>query len=355
MASPQQRVLHTAELLEAILLNLGYWDLFFNAQHVSKQWNAAVTGSPILQQKIFIRGIPLPCPESAYPDQLRFRVGYTKNPILEDRLPRLFGIGIGHRPLEQENGGTWSSVTTSDITGGVNNISLSRWLRPSASWRQMQVAQPPIKNVYWHIRIGDDVIGRVPMLLAEFKFPDGLRMGDYYDLVAGTSNGSHAFMWPDSRAEHRILVDTFSSSPELARLQWYLDKRFAAHRNLALWVSQEVSKQQRENVFRCPASLVKYHSRLQNLELFEPEEEGDEESRSYTAPTYDSSEAAMAMFLDATQNSEENENSSLFDFAAMEAMTADPVVISFKTAFQREGSGVTPCFDKLGRYLNLHG
>ncbi|KAG4217112.1 hypothetical protein PC116_g34407, partial [Phytophthora cactorum] len=72
-----------------------------------------------------------------------------------------------------------------------------KWLVNNASWRGMLVSQPPIKKVHWQIWRQDQSDLRIflPQTLVELEFPEGLRMGDYYDLILGT-RGSHEIIWP---------------------------------------------------------------------------------------------------------------------------------------------------------------
>ncbi|KAI6083445.1 hypothetical protein F4821DRAFT_262951 [Hypoxylon rubiginosum] len=209
----------------------------------------------------------------------------------------------------------------------------------------MYISQPPIKHIYWQM-FREEISGvmMMPMLLAEFTFPGGVRMGEYYDLIAGTSHGYYAITWPNAERRSGRSSDadeansTIAMREVLERINWYADRKHIANTSQALYVTLHTrsgSARLRASFLCRPTNLARYHGMLRKLEVFQLRG-GDEKSWPYAIPTFDKSEEAMDMFLEFTQCPTTNGKTILFDLAMIPSMAAAPITISYKTTFQRE-------------------
>ncbi|KAI1759873.1 hypothetical protein GGR53DRAFT_526781 [Hypoxylon sp. FL1150] len=216
------RVFDITELLQYILVEVPMRDLLTNAQRVCQRWKRVIDHFPALQQALFQQAKPA----SFVGDS------YIQNPLLAGLLEDFFRV----KGLSSSSTSRVSSLDMSiypenfwftrlrdsagqpkpaQLTSRVENaINLTEydwdrdcfdfefvWNVKNASWRNMQIAQPPITQVRWEVcrNEGDnktvDFHKRFPVMIVEFDFPDGITMGDYYDLVRGT-RGSHRIKWP---------------------------------------------------------------------------------------------------------------------------------------------------------------
>ncbi|KAI1371216.1 hypothetical protein F4677DRAFT_464464 [Hypoxylon crocopeplum] len=297
MASSQSRVFDTTELLEEILLGFNDRELLVNAQRVSTQWNTLIQNSPRLQQNLFYRAGPK-CLGTIQPGDR-----YVKNPLIAMVLPCLFNLMV-------RNGGEYvthtdtSTITTRTLAWDLDADFRPQWLQQGATWRRMQIAKPPITKVFWHITRADeeDPEIKLPGTVAKFVFPDGLRMGDYYDLLVGTK-GTHQITWPDFEKN------------DLAKLQhnldhvrqWRSNKRIQANTECALLIQQEVVEEMsdrrpsRDELWH-PRSLQCIHPNLAKLGRLEvTTDDQDAIHWKYVKHTA-GSDSAMRQFLHAAQD-----------------------------------------------------
>ncbi|KAI1371214.1 hypothetical protein F4677DRAFT_317516 [Hypoxylon crocopeplum] len=240
MTSPQDGVLRTPELLEQVLCFVDYPDILVNAQRVSKHWNAVIKQSAPLQQGLgFQSSFLQPTMHNTLPT-----CGPPKSFANPSNTPGFPG-NVPGRMVER--------TLISDLGGDLSEYS-RRWLSQGASWRGIQVSEPPITKLSWLLY--DDSIYKIcdATLTAEFVFPDGLCMGDLYDLVLGTK-GLHGFMWPLPWMVHRhpsfpmelgkldVLHHTEGQEdPEERRIlsqMWQLTSLQRFHANLRLLVKRE--------------------------------------------------------------------------------------------------------------------
>ncbi|XXH01750.1 hypothetical protein Hte_008111 [Hypoxylon texense] len=231
-------VFEVPELLEMIIVNLPASDILSNAQIVSKAWYSVTKGCPTIQRILFQR-------ES---DNSFDNARYTKNMLLASMFSDFFNM-------------VWSSDVDDSMKHGSTYIDLSEldyamdldfrplWLAANASWRTMHIAQPSITKVHWQVHRDCGTKGaegwkELPAVVAEFDFPDGLRMGDYYDLIVATRG---------CRSDN--------------------DQLAAADRDRALLVKQVIYKEDRfapsgarEDWWRPVDLTEKYHANLTKLE-----------------------------------------------------------------------------------------
>ncbi|KAK6953016.1 hypothetical protein Daesc_005313 [Daldinia eschscholtzii] len=150
---------HITEILEQILLHLEPRDIIAYAQRVCKQWQQVISGNQLLAGavELFFSHAFIKAPGGLY---LIPSGGFRDEKCMQPEPQRL-------------------------------------WLLKNASWRQMQIAQPPITKLYWELfQRSGRTHGRMPEMQAEFTFPGGIRTGDYYDLVVGTC-ACHELFWPE--------------------------------------------------------------------------------------------------------------------------------------------------------------
>ncbi|KAI1745117.1 hypothetical protein F4680DRAFT_443600 [Xylaria scruposa] len=203
MFSSCYAVLQTAELLQEILLQLDMRTLLTAAQLVNRQWHALITSSPPLKRALYFD----PIAQSSSPA--------TINPLLVEAFPPWYQIA--------------EQLVRKEDFHGLPMAQESRrpaFMNLSASWRHMLVQQPPsLRLGYWtlsHTRTNSFQDFQIQ------EFPDGLRMGTFYDLpqkwvyqddsafnvfwdprnvnVDWNSSHSHRFQ-PEKKAE----IESFSS------------------------------------------------------------------------------------------------------------------------------------------------
>ncbi|KAF2255238.1 hypothetical protein BU26DRAFT_547233 [Trematosphaeria pertusa] len=166
MASAQDRVLSTPELLEHILAQLPTRDLLF-AQRLSRHFRKAITLSPSLQQLLFFHASPFKEDRQ-----------WTLNPLLREVLVPWFV-----RPSNRWAMPTYESI---ELLDGLDDESgRQAFLRPEASWRRMLLIQPPPTSLsvvkFCHAMMGD--------FCNEAKVPfkgsksGGVTMGVIYDIT----------------------------------------------------------------------------------------------------------------------------------------------------------------------------
>ncbi|KAF0639888.1 hypothetical protein FPSE5266_05949 [Fusarium pseudograminearum] len=172
-ATPQAPVSETAmrQVLgcyETFYLICTFMDMptLLHAQLVSKHWHDMISTSPLLQQNLFLK--PRPSVNIEEPSIL--------NPLLLKHFEKILkGMDYHHDTIYYN--------TTAIFDMGIANMKDGRkvhkaFIRRDASWRRMLIAQPPITSIGYVEKVNnDDENWRL------LPFPEGLCMGDLYDMV----------------------------------------------------------------------------------------------------------------------------------------------------------------------------
>ncbi|RYP69404.1 hypothetical protein DL770_008241 [Monosporascus sp. CRB-9-2] len=191
MAARASQVLDTTELLEAILLKLDIRTVILSAQLVNRQWHDLITKSPAIQQAIFFKPV-----EATNGAPLR-------NPLLTELFPPFFG---GENEMR-------FAIDAFEELAMARQERLAAFRREGASWRRMLVQQPPVRELgMWETvsRMGGD--GHT---FRRERYPEGLRMGELYDLVAVIRYRFCVFWSPlSSGALHSIVSWSRPLSPQ---------------------------------------------------------------------------------------------------------------------------------------------
>lgn len=163
------------EILEAILLLVDEQTLLL-AQRVSQSWYRCIKQSPAIQRALFYQPAYPTCPNDLIPRQ---------NPLLAAKFPYWF-------PADD--------LASCRMTFGAGDLQdfldlNEACLRPSASWRQMLVQQPPAMSLSW---VDRRVSGEL-LCLCRWDFPleayNGLRMNVLYDLVVQASDEARQYFY----------------------------------------------------------------------------------------------------------------------------------------------------------------
>ncbi|GKU06861.1 f-box protein [Fusarium langsethiae] len=168
-----RQVLGCYELLHHICSFMDISTLL-HVQLVSQYWHDMISTSPLLQQNLYLKPRP-----SANPDQPR-----NFNPLLFKHFePILKGRVSPYR---------WDGALSENILRisgmSITNMKDGRkihkaFIRRGASWRRMLIAQPPITSMGYVSKVFS---GRSDMMAGDWSslsFPNGLRMGEFYDMV----------------------------------------------------------------------------------------------------------------------------------------------------------------------------
>ncbi|RYP41234.1 hypothetical protein DL769_011608 [Monosporascus sp. CRB-8-3] len=175
MATKASQVLDTPELLEAILLKLDIRTVISSAQLVNRQWHDLITESPAIQQAIFFK--PMDAADGAP----------LRNPLLTELFPPFFD---GPNKV-------CSAIYAFKELAMAREERLADYKREGASWRRMLVQQPPVRELgmWWRV----SAMGGDRHTFRRERYPEGLRMGELYDLVAKSEHGFHVFWSPLSK------------------------------------------------------------------------------------------------------------------------------------------------------------
>lgn len=205
MATAREQVLAMPELMESILLQLPFQELLINAQCVSQTWNAIISSSPLLQQKLFFQ-----------PWASNVSRPYEFNPLLRERFWRYFpdrSEELGEflfcclpGPIDWNRNHYFGDCADCkdyenvDASHAVHAEEMTRkkqdaYARKEASWRRMLPIQPANKifEVTSKLR---HYLGTT-ISLGEVEFKDGVRMGTLYDYSQMTVVDPSASFWVD--------------------------------------------------------------------------------------------------------------------------------------------------------------
>ncbi|OCL15321.1 hypothetical protein AOQ84DRAFT_49271 [Glonium stellatum] len=167
MPTTATRVLDTPELLESILLHLPLQDLL-HSQRVSRQFHAAITSSPSIQQALFLRAKR----RKSSPNE------WEINPLFRKAFLPWFLYPEPNCPILPN----YDTLELLDC----NSTKQKRiaYARPEASWRRMFFMQPPPQKLtvkkFCHAMGGDRK--SVGELLFDADENDGVRMDVLYDI-----------------------------------------------------------------------------------------------------------------------------------------------------------------------------
>lgn len=183
------QVLSVPELLEGILADLPMRSLLL-MQRTSRQWNEAITHSPVLQQKLFFQPART-CP------QPQENLAVDVNPLIQELFPPFIDDlkTLNYGNLDDVEDDLCLVESRPPYKGGVEILRQQQWyksetkrkavLRPDASWRRMFLSHPPPRLGMFEINLsgcgcGDDMLEAE---LVDQQSP-GPRMGLIWDSVA---------------------------------------------------------------------------------------------------------------------------------------------------------------------------
>ncbi|KAI1396023.1 hypothetical protein F4819DRAFT_491935 [Hypoxylon fuscum] len=292
-----QKVFKITELLEMIIYKIrDQPDIMINKQRVSKNWKAVIKGSTIIQEFLFQKGIISPAVTKLYCSDMNYR----KNFHLYRILPDMFSMILYNDAMYHLFNKTVASWDLKDLLPVDRRI---RLFAENASWRTMHVAQPPIKKLHWLIKRTDERPEtsqvNIPEVLAEFTFPEGLRIGDFFDLIIGTES-YHTITWPAVRNQQARPQDN-------PTYQWYSSRDDFANECYAILVKQLFPENLEDlgvvDNLREPDNLPKYHKNIDKLAKLVTG--GDDDDGNFITPEYLiqelDSQSAMKEFLRIAQ------------------------------------------------------
>ncbi|KAF2477462.1 uncharacterized protein BDR25DRAFT_390079 [Lindgomyces ingoldianus] len=144
------RVFESLTLFDHILSLVSPQDLLISCLRVSREWNDAISNSLILQQRLFFKPCDYPDPskvdwDPGVPNSLFYSpnepgyTDYTLNPFLIRAFPRWF---YAPDDMAQHCRGD-NEISGRDFVNLPWNKNPEVWRRKNASWRRMEIAQPP--------------------------------------------------------------------------------------------------------------------------------------------------------------------------------------------------------------------
>lgn len=222
------QVMATGELLINVLCQLDQRTLLCSAVRVCHRWNDLIETTPSIQRRHFLSPFPQQTGDtdvsslssrldwddgggSSSNDNNRKTPPVRLNPLLSEIFRPFFTPSS--RPgriafsYVFSRSPDWSNGTRGRPRTAESVVKFARVLRPGASWRRMLTQQPPVRRLgLWVQRQGDAsapappvptttttttvgaaaataIMGRGSFLVVEY--PDGLRMGELYDLCLG--------------------------------------------------------------------------------------------------------------------------------------------------------------------------
>ncbi|KAK4459724.1 hypothetical protein QBC42DRAFT_311016 [Cladorrhinum samala] len=143
------KVIHTYELLTNILLHLDIRTSLTAAQRVSKTWHKIITTTPSIQRALFFLPDETSYPQYSHaPPQSRHQ-----NPLLTELFPAWFDSSsppprttVEQIPntfsLEQFPSHRWEPFYSCAVAKNPR-----AFLHPTATWRRMLIAQPPVREL----------------------------------------------------------------------------------------------------------------------------------------------------------------------------------------------------------------
>ncbi|KAI1207710.1 uncharacterized protein F4807DRAFT_462513 [Annulohypoxylon truncatum] len=312
--SAPRKVFQDTKILEGILLYLNNRDILVNAHRVSRRWKAVIEGSAKIQCNLFLQPIPA---SSAHQSR-------DKNLLIASVVDTLFNTLFSNGVLRISDT-AFSIFSASTLALSMSPHLKQRWLEPNASWKKMQIGRPPITKIRWQVRRSGVpcIPAELPSAVAQFEFPDGLTMGDYYNLLLGTE-GTHCIIWPEGWKLESM--SKIRPRPNLVHA-FLTHEKWVANRDDALLVMQTINAQVpntstgtpanpflRESLWD-PMDISDYHQNLKVLETLKLTTNTGHGTKSweYVEPFTDT-ELAMESFLDEAQGLIEVEDSDDPDY-----------------------------------------
>ncbi|KAF2726258.1 hypothetical protein K431DRAFT_290110 [Polychaeton citri CBS 116435] len=166
-----QQVLHTPELLEQVLLQLPFSDLWICAQ-VCLQWRTLTFNSKPLLRTLFLH----PATSSRQPPRLEESLVSVNPPVVHRVHPALESSSIARAKR-------WQRIRSPHLDRNVNFVMyparMAGWPEEGALWRRMLVSQPPC----WRVLLAEEVEVVVAEVGSVGIGEDGLTLGDLWDGV----------------------------------------------------------------------------------------------------------------------------------------------------------------------------
>ncbi|KAF7162566.1 hypothetical protein CNMCM5623_007812 [Aspergillus felis] len=161
------------EILEMILLNLDMRTLLC-VQRTCRFWLSIIRDSSLIQKALYFT------PIENTPGQEK-----VQNPLLVEAFPALFKLVDPDNP---EDDYEYDDPTLAAFDMMESSSKLAAYLRPEASWRRMLLQQPPVCKfeVYFYSTNGygfTHTYFEVPVQQDPRGFADGLRMGDFFEVL----------------------------------------------------------------------------------------------------------------------------------------------------------------------------
>ncbi|KAI0382425.1 hypothetical protein F5Y04DRAFT_279714 [Hypomontagnella monticulosa] len=184
-----------------------------------------------------------------------------------------------------------------------------RWVAGSGCLREIQVAQPRITKIHWYVvRDGHDVnasLYRVfPQVIAIFWFNDGLRMGEFYDLIVG-HRGRFSIRWPRIGGGPPLVDRTALGFGQNLGYKWYQERAQIADTEGAILVYQEVERhtyRRRRQGYLYRPDLLRYHHNLHSLLIPKLQAEAPSGPSITFYRSNSGTTSAMMQFLHAAQD-----------------------------------------------------
>ena len=170
-------VLNTPELIEPILLHTDQRTLLVACNRVNNKWRDVINTTPPMKRHLFFE--PYQPSASELLVVLGCKNRYLLNPLLDWGFSSWF--------KDQEDKGTGADSDQSSLLHFTTlpwEGSLAAWKRKDASWRRMQITQPPVQE----LGVREECMeygGRTVFRVGFLSFPLGapLTMGRLYDSV----------------------------------------------------------------------------------------------------------------------------------------------------------------------------
>jgi hypothetical protein len=279
-------VFATAELLELILLHLEARDILISAQRVNRTWRDVISDSFRLQDVLCMRAAQS-VPLAAFDIEVDLdgdQRQRTVHPLLRQAFGPLFRDGLDSTASRSSMRGPSQSYWMLGMQG-LETLNLpiadaagrhsrhKAFTRKGASWRRMQLSQPPIftVGVIQQSAVNDcttastsprssaqrerrpsassassnssaplQATGSASMRHRILHFPEGLRMGEYYDLLDAIIWGASSQQSAHARDAHGRHFAWVSWHPEQT-LHSLRERRelLAVQRIMAGWVNAD--------------------------------------------------------------------------------------------------------------------
>ncbi|KAI1459795.1 hypothetical protein F4805DRAFT_472843 [Annulohypoxylon moriforme] len=311
----QREAFQDSELLERIILFINDGKTILKLQRVSRKWRDTINRSTKLQRRLFF--LSTPASPTTQPRDKNLMIAFIAGNFFSTKFSSqgtLLKRDIGY------------SVVSMWAPPPCMTLPLKQaWLAPNASWKKMQISNPPITKIRWQVRLpsAPEFHRGLPIVMAEFEFPNGLTMEDLYNLILGTE-GFHVIIWPEKWKADLVL--TKKPSANYCRA-FVVNELWAAIHDDALLIIQVVHAKPttlgtvntseeipRKSVWT-PVDLFRYEANLTKLEVQELTFNPDTGARSWEYLDHSTDDAsAMEIFLEAAAGSDDSDDSDDMDY-----------------------------------------